>query len=190
MKGNTIERHFLLSLLCALEIKTQISLCCDRERFVWLHSPPNIIYSSSGEEHLKCTTAERPYWHHHHHLAAAVHSELLQHRPDTHQDNNTIWIRDSDVNDFLNDRIDPLTLRIPSSREACCLSLTWAPAVMRARWSTAGAPGWGPRNPAGRRGSAAAGCPVRRSDRHLSDGCGGGGVRVASSLPPEWTSRF
>lgn len=82
----------------------------------------------------------------------------------------------------------PLTLRIPSAREACCLSLTWAPAATRARWNAAGAPGWAPRNPAGRRGSAAAGCPLRSPGRHPSGGCVGG-VRAAASLPPGWTWR-
>lgn len=83
-----------------------------------------------------------------------------------------------------------LTLRIQSSREACCLSWASAPAGMRARWSTGAAPGWGPGTPAGRRGSAAVSRRVRRSERLPRGGCGGDGVRAAPSLPPGWTWRF
>lgn len=108
-------------------------MCHDRERFCLItahrHTAPNITYSSSGEENrgTKCAIGKG---HIGHHLAAAVRSELLrlqQRGPDTHQDSNK-FIKFAVVNDFLDissmNALTPLTLRIPSAREACCLSLT------------------------------------------------------------------
>lgn len=154
------------------------------------HGAPHITYSSSGELCEPACSSARPCWPSFVCCTALGAAEAAatqaRHRAGQQCDHLVTW---NDLYWTSTAAMTPLTLRSPFAREACCLSLTWAPAVMRARWSTAEAPGWGPRNPAGRRESAAAGCPVRRSGRHLSDGCGGG-VRAASSLPLEWTWRF